>query len=301
MRLSVVYMTGRAEPRLDWFLAGIATQSVPSDDVQLVVVDTRGRPLRELGNPTAGDKGVTVPSAVSDVVVTKPKPNVWQGEHRLTSRDWWATANARNTGAVYADAPYVAFVDDRCSLGPHWLSTVRDADRERSSVVAGSYDKHEDGRVTQDHRRELYPFGKPDCGGGWLYGCSFSLPLAWYLDVNGQEEGCDGLSGEDYVMGLMLANAGHRVDFRPRMLVVQDRSRTSSHAFARTDKGTSPRDKSHAALERFGKLRRTEFTPDLVAVRRSLADGLGFPAVDPEVPHLDWFDGQPISEMEPPP
>lgn len=294
MRISIVYTTARPEPRIEWMLAGLATQAVTSDDVQLVIVDALGRSFSQLCRPAGWSEA---PRVVSDVVSVRPKPSPWQGSHRLTKVDWWATANARNTGAVVADADYVAFVDDRCALGPRWLATAREAERERASVVAGAYRKYEDGRVTNDHREVRYPGGLADCGGGWLYGCSFAMPLEWYLEVNGQEEGCDGLSGEDYIMGLMLSNAGRRIDFRPGMLVIQDRSSGTSHSLPRRDKGISPRDKSHAALARFGARRRTEFTPDLTELRRSIAAGCAFPGVDPGA--RDWYDGQPIGEAEP--
>ena len=200
----------------------------------------------------------------------RPKPNMWQGPHRLTSVDWWATANARNTAIVLAKHDYIVFLDDRSRLGPKWLETVRVAERERASVVCGSYVKHENDpaniskmKRTVDHRYGLNPDGKLNCGGGWLYGCTFGLPLAWALEVNGLEEGCDGLTGEDYIFGLMLGNAGRRIDFVPSLFVEQDRTMGTEHGFAMRDKGVAPNDKSHAALARFGKARRTEHTPDL--------------------------------------
>lgn len=293
MRATIVYHTARQEPRLDWVIDDLARQALPSDELELVVVDALGRAAREIGFRE-------IPAIVS-LIETTPKPTPWQGPQRVTSRDWWAISNARNTGAVLCGTDYLAFLDDRCHLGPGWLAAVRRGEWERRSVVAGSYTKEEDGgRVSVDHRLQAFPDGRQDCGGGWLYGCTFALPLAWYLDVNGHEEGCDGLSGEDYILGLMLANRGHRIDFRPELFTLQDRSSRTIHGYARRDKGVSPRDKSHAAIDRFGRRTRTEFTPDLRALRGRIDRGEGFPGVDHAIEHRDWYDGQPLREIEMP-
>jgi hypothetical protein len=292
MRITIAYVTSRRSPRLDWTLRGLEAQAEPGDEIELIVVDALGRPPTEIG---------LVPcSPVKSVIAAEPKPCAWQGRQRVTGRDWWAMANARNTAVALAGADYLVFLDDRCWLGPGWLASVRRAEASRESVVVGAYEKIEVGRVSRDHRLIREPRGRRDCGGGWLYGCTFGLPLEWLLDVNGFEEGCDGLSGEDYVLGLMLGNRGRRIDFDPRMLVRQERSGVD-HGCVRADKGTSPRDKSNAALARFGGRTRTEFTPDLRAIRAAIAAGGRFPDVDRGAPHLDWYDGQPIRDMAPRP
>ncbi len=288
MRATLVFMTGRRDPRIDWMLRSLDAQAQPGDDLELIVVDALGR--------SPGDIGMIPCAAVTSVVATRPKPCVWQGPQRVTSRDWWATANARNTAIALASRDYLVFCDDRCWLGSEWLTQVRRGERERGNVLVGSYEKLEDGKVTMDHRRERYPEGLVNCGGGWLFGCTFALPLEWLLEVNGLEEGCDGLTGEDYILGLMLGNRGRRIDFEPRLFVRQERSMGTEHGYAMTDKGTAPKDKSHAALDRFGKRTRTEMTPDLRELRRRIAAGEGFPDVD----HRDWFDGQMIRDMTPP-
>jgi hypothetical protein len=98
----------------------------------------------------------------------------------------------------------------------------------------------------------------------------------------------------------MLENNGHRIDFVPDLFVDQDRTVGTEHGFAMMDKGVSPDDKSHAALARFGKAKRTEFTPDLTALRGELARGGAFPLPDPAFEYRDWWDGQLVREMQPP-
>jgi Glycosyl transferase family 2 len=293
MKATLAFTTSRAEPRLDWVLRALEWQCRSDDnDLELIVVDALGRDPEDIG---------LVPcSAITRVVATRPKPSPWQGPQRVTDRDWWAVANARNTAIALASRDYIAFLDDRCWPGPRWLDTLRHGERTRASVLAGAYEKSEDNRLVRDHRIEICPRGRIGCGGGWLYGCTLALPLEWLLEVNGLEEGCDGLSGEDYVLGLMLQNRGRRIDYVPDLFVRQERSAAHTHHFPRREKGQGPpHSKTHVALARFGSRSRTEFTPDLRALRAHLAAGGTFPDVDPKGDYRDWFDGQPIREMVP--
>lgn len=284
--MTLGFVTGRHEPRLDWVLDDLAMQTRGDDEIELIVVDVLRRPIDAPGN------------AISRAIVTAPKPCAWQGAHRVTSCDWWALSNARNTAAALASHDYIAFLDDRCHLGSRWLDAVRAGYHERASVLAGTYTKLEDGKLTRDHRIERCPHGKIDCRGGWLFGCTMALPLEWLLAVNGFEEGCDGLGMEDVIFGLNLEHAGRRIDFVPDLLVSQDRSIAwNAPTYRKTDKGISPRDKSHAALHRFGARARTEFTPNLRELRGHLQRGGTWPVPDVAQAPRDWYDGQLIAEM----
>lgn len=309
-KLTVCYVTGRKEPRLDWAFRSLNASWVRSGfkpDLDLIVIDALGRGYSDwpadLGLAWAANVGCRF---------LRPKPNIWQGPHRVTSRDLWAMSNARNTGFVHCKTDWIAFLDDRCVLEPTWMEAVLDAMAE-GYVVCGAYAKRHNmsgntieeilasgTHVSQDNRLEAAPDGNRHTTGNWLYGCTFALPLEWALEVNGFEEGCDWLSGEDYIFGMTLYNAGYRIDFDPRMKIIEDRSPDAdpgSATYKRDDKGVSPNDKSHAALHRFGIRNRTEFTPDLRALRALALAGEPLPAPDPNVIYKDWYDGQPISEL----
>lgn len=296
MQLTIAFITGRADPHLDWLLESLAPQVAKDDEICVLVIDSLSRTAEELG--VLPHYGQWEPS----VHVSRPKPTPWQGSHRITASDWWAKSSAMNTALVLCETDYVAFVDDCCRVGPKWLETVRGAELSRQSVIAGTYDKIEYGGVSSDHRRTLSPQGKLDCGGGWLYGCTFALPLEWGLEANGAEEGCDGMGTEDYIFGYMIENNGHRIDFAPDMAVVQERVEISapgvpSIRLLRTDKGSSPNDKSHAALARFRVRKRTEFTPDLRALRQAHRSGkLVWPVPDPNM--RDWYDQELVRAMK---
>jgi hypothetical protein len=301
VKLTIAFITGRTEPHLDWMLESLIPQVSSGDEIDVLVIDRLGRTPEQLGARIA-----LPPSRdwISRVRVESPKPTPWQGTHRITSRDWWAKSSAMNTALVLCETDYIVFVDDRCHLGSKWLQTVRRGERERRSVLAGAYSKIERGSTISDHRGDLHPEGRLNCGGGWLYGCTFALPLEWALEVNGAEEGCDGLGTEDYIMGFMLENNGHQIDFVPDLMVTLERDEISipgspSIPLRRLNKGegVALEDKSQAALARFRTRKRTEFTPDLRALRARRASGdLSWPMPDRQL--RDWYDGQLVREME---
>ena len=286
MKITVAFITGREAPQLDWLIAGLEQQAKRRDEIELIVVDAYCRP--------ASGIGLRPIPAITKVIETRPKPSVWQGPHRLTAHDFFANANARNTAIALCGTDYICFVDDRCRVDDGWLAQIRRAARKQEAVVCGPYDKHEDWGLSVDHRRQEAPKGKKRCTGGWCYGGNLALPLEWALDVNGFEEGCDPVGLEDCVFGHMLENAGRRIDFVVGMSIQQDRKGGFVHplGFPRQDKGQSPNDKSHAIRARFFGRNRTEFTPDLRALRAQLGQGLSFPV--PPHDMIDWYDGTSI-------
>lgn len=289
IKFSLIYTTARADPRLDWTIDGLEAQAIPGDEIQLIVIDALNRAPETIGYRTIG--------AITDVVSTAPKPSPWQGPQRLTRRDFWAASNARNTGIVLAGADYVAFLDDRCRPGPRWLAEIRKGAGARASVLCGAYDKLDGDTLIPDHRMKFRPKGQRGCSGGWLYGGNFALPLPWLLAVNGFEEGVDGLAGEDCILGRMLANRGYRIDFVTDLRMRKYHPAGSHHQLIASRRDRSKGDQDRAAMARFGKRLRTEFTTDLRALRQRITDGGRFPDVDPEAAHLDWYDGKPIREM----
>ena len=300
MNLTIAYVTAREKPMFEWFLDSLRPQ-LKGESVKVIVVD-RLAPFPDVRR--TGD----IP-----IRVVQPKPNIWGGKHRITKQEWWHASAARNTAICLCETDWLAFCDDRCVLAPTWLASVKEA-MDRGYIVAGSYEKRqgmvvENGLITsaggggilsgEDCRLNQVATltAASRCPGQWLFGCTLALPLEWALVVNGFEEMMDGLSGEDTMFGLMLQNNGYPIRFDPRMKMTEDRTPTElGDGMRREDKGVSPHDKSHAALARFGRLKRTEHPWDLREIRKTMLAGGQWPSVD-AFPKRDWFDDQPISEF----
>lgn len=224
--VSIVYSTYRRDPAFGWFADGLARQ-LGDDEVELVVVDgSPGPGRREQFEAAVGGR--------YSFRYGPAKPTVFNGPHQRVPEALHAASSARNTGVVLATRPYVVFVDD-CSVPmPGWWAEVKEAARHHY-VVAGTYQKHwamevvegelvssrslESGRdirweLGHDHRVVPMP-------GSHLFGCSVGLPRRLLCEVNGYDELCDGMGGEDYQLGVRLELAGEPLFFSRRMLTVE--------------------------------------------------------------------------------
>lgn len=303
MELTVVYITSRPEPKIEWFLESLYLQAYHDDSITVVVIDSLvPRPLPWMKNLDSRFR----------YALGRPKPTVWQGAHRLTKADWWAASNARNTGICLCSTDFIAFVDDRCVLTPTWLQSIREA-MAGNYTVFGAYEKRHGmtvengvikhgGIVQAVDGRETYAMAEWQgqtphaCGGEWAFGCTLALPLEWALQVNGYDENCDGLSMEDVIFGMMLQNNGFDLRYDYRMKIIEDRSvEHLGPTMIRKDKGTSPNDKSHALLNSLKGLKSASHPINLRQIRADVLAGKPFPA--PWGPTKDWYDEQPVSEM----
>ncbi len=302
--LTIVYLTNRRQPRSEWFFRSLPRQLATSSlrgKVQVVFIDHWAPWAKESPGP---------------VITSPPKPNVWNGPHRLTKDEWFAAGSARNTGVCLAKAPWIAFVDDLSVLMPGWLEAAALAITMPGTITCGAYRKvkelkvDEEGHVTSyvafpggiDNRQlhvDALLSGKVavPCGGQWLYGCSLIAPLEAFLAINGWcEDFCGGIGFEDCVTGLVLENAGYKFRYDTKLLTLEsEEDHHIEKPFRKEDKGVSPKDKSHAVLDRTRGLKRFDNGFDLRAMRADVQAGKPFPI--PTGPTVDWYDGQPLSEM----
>jgi hypothetical protein len=171
-----------------------------------------------------------------------PKQSPFQGPDRLTKDQYFCAANARNSGVCLAIHPFIQFVDDLSILTPKWLSRVFHAvdsmKNKKPYIIAGAYKKMKNmvvdlgtgifvsGDDTNgiDSRWNLVKDGEKQrikIKGGQLYGCSFGMPIDFYLSVNGQNEFCDSLGGEDYEFGIRLERQGYEIIYDRELLTYE--------------------------------------------------------------------------------
>lgn len=322
--VSVVHITHRRNPRFEWFVEAFARQ-VGDADVEVIFVDglhswERSNELDDLIRGRFAWRHVR----------TKPTP--WNGPHRLTQHDYFAPANARNTGIVYARSPYVVFVDDCALPMPDWWDEARAAARH-GYVVAGAYEKREkmsvengalvsgglavEGRDVADYRWDNHGDSEAlvQVDGGNLYGCSFGAPRALLVEVNGMDELCDPVGWSDCQLGYRLERAGATIFYSRRMLTVETMDQyREAPALLKLRRSLEP----DAYMQRLAELGLTEHVGpewtdygmivDLVhglRMTRSLGNSYDLATLREE--HLPgtvagfeqryWFDGTPLAEL----
>jgi hypothetical protein len=304
--LTIAYTTARSEPMMEWFRDSLKNQlsNEESERVDIITVDLLA------GEKTRWDK--INPVRMCSVTHCEPKPNVWQGAHRITKSQWWAKSNALNTAICLAKGEWFATIDDRSVLMPGWLSAIKRAMRGEYAVC-GSYEKRsgmtvENGAITnpgtligEDPRKKQVKsslwkiVGDNYSGGGKWFGCTNALPLEWALQVNGYDESCDGMRYEDTVFGGMLAENKCPVKYDPAMAIVEDRTPGFDVTVKSMDKGVSPKDKSHALLKRVQGKKQATHHWNLRESRERVLRGEPFPV--PDQPTTDWFDGMRLEDF----
>ncbi len=321
--LTIAFITSRKEPQFQWFLDSLHLQvqaenerlfperefpkehfpKRPSIDYPKIMrVDSNLDGRYQVCSRVCGTDMV-------DSDAFPPKPTIWQGKHRITKEDWWAKSNAMNTAIILCTTDYLAMVDDRCVLAPEWLQCVFDAMRENYAVV-GSYEKRanmkvENGVITdmgEDLGQDTRPqYGNPVSTHDW-YGGSCALPLEWCLQVNGFAEIADGLGSEDSLFGITLRNSGLPMKFDSRMRLIEDRTPSEiGGALKRADKGVDRgrNAKSWVLLRIFNGKTDSQNEYCIRNMRdRVLLNNENLWEMPTYCSKFDYYDGQPISEME---
>lgn len=322
--ISIIYITSRKNPQFQWFADSLYNQiySVSKPEIEVIIVDH-----------WKGDIGRFdyIRGAVDyrfEYTHVSPKPNAWNGPFRVTKEDYFTAASVRNTGVCYAKGDYVVFVDDLSVLSPTWFQSVLKA-YFGGYIVAGAYKKSFELKVESGviiHERQ-HPggwdsrinFGSKWIDGGHLFGCSFGMPMNVYLEMNGQDEMCDPIGGEDYNLGIRLQRAGYKIFYDTEMFTTESEEwHGQPPIMKRIDKkipqeeymkklasyGINQRyipgnwDSSHLVLDiLYGSNDNWTKGNDynLSEMRNSILMGGGFPIPSKLASH--WVDNQPLSEL----
>lgn len=327
MPLNIAYVTSRQEPMLEWFLDSLAVECGGDfSQLRILIVDYWANPFggtkadhearREYVTVRADKAGV--PDEALEWMA--PKSNPWQGKCRQTKEDWFNVANSRNTALCFADGDWIAFVDDLSVLMPGWLAQAAKACMYPKTITLGGYRKvlelEVEAGVVKSFKPHLTPDGKRDmgedprakrpkgdCRPDWHFGYVLG-PSQAYIDVNGWvETDTAGLSFEDVPTGINLAKKGYSFRYDPLMMAYESHERHGiGPGMKRADYGESPRDKSHAVLERArsgdGWAKNDFFNGMTLAQLRDHVHAKAsnsFPVPRPNV--CEWFTGKRLWEL----
>lgn len=319
MHFTVCYITHRKEPMVEWFLDSFHRECGGDySNIKLVLIDFWAQPVDDWTQADVDTrKALFASKARGPFFHIPPKPTVWQGQYRLAKINYFAASNARNTGLCMAPDGYLVYADDLSVLLPGWWAQVKLC-AENSWIGLGTYDKVlnlvvENGEVKsfdphphgEDTRRRHCKDSSPlAVSGSWMFGCSVAIPTEVLLNINGFDEDCDSMSGEDYIAGIMMEKQRtHKFVFLPQMKTLESEERHFIEApFPRIIKPThklSPyKDSSHVILNQVIHGNRN-IAPNYQVMRETrdlVLRGEPFPII--QCPQHDWRDGQEIRKMD---
>ena len=231
--ISIIYITFRENCKFEWFIQSLLSQSDENirSKIQIIIVD--GFLYNCLDENERRKYFYDLINSKFDYIHVPPKPTHWQGKYRLTSVDYFAAANTRNTGVCYAKYSYIAFHDDLGCPSQNWLKNVFFA-MAHNKIQCGAYTKvfdmnvengilisKRDSQIGVDSRLNYYKNIVSKCDGSHFFGSSFCMPLKYYLNLNGMNEMCDGCGAEDYDFGIRLQRMGQSLYYNKDMFIYE--------------------------------------------------------------------------------
>ena len=242
-KMTFIYTTCRKDPKLKWFVDSLYNQILDASfdiaNIQLVIVD-----FELQYDETRRTRFSGIVNGRFDFVHVTPKPSPWQGAHRLTKMNCFSASLSRNTGICYARNPYVFFIDDLCVLAAGSFKHMVEY-AKKQIIVGFSYKKVHDLVVVNGHvesvretpsgidtRYHLDIFTR--LPGSSLFGYSAS-PLNAILSVNGYDEICNSVAGEDYNYGIRVEKAGNEIYYSKHVLFYETEDTVDEVTFLRRD------------------------------------------------------------------
>jgi glycosyltransferase involved in cell wall biosynthesis len=324
--LTIAYFTCRKDPKVEWFFRSLNRELGGDwEGVNIMIVDYWFQYNEQERQEYY--QGIHT-KYTNNVIILSPKPCPIQGKYKVTSNEYFAASNARNTAFINCKTDYIVCIDDLTVIKEGWLDIVLWG-QLNNHVILGSYAKvknlqcNEDGTYTYDEdsltqgldSRYTNPYitnpTATQVGGSWLFGCSFGLPLSLALHVDGFDEACDGQGAEDYDFGIRLGRVTRNIFYSKQMFTYEDDDlhfAPGNQKFIRDSKILTPdtlmknrigRPSDHAMLDHvLASKTPFPFIPSNLNILRKQYH-------DSKVPHdvidfvdtKDWRDGQPYKEM----
>jgi hypothetical protein len=213
--ISFVYVTCRKDPKLEWFIDALYNQikinNFDINKIQIVIVDY------ELQYDKDNLRKYMIEKIINnrfDFIHVPPKPSNIQGIYKLTKINYFSCSLARNTGICYVKYDYVAFIDDLSTFEEGSFAEIVKC-ASLNIVVGFAYKKVNnlsviDGKIVSKTEHAGGIDSRWNGGdifrkisGSQLYGYSAS-PLSIILKINGYDEICNTMGGEDYHYGMRI-------------------------------------------------------------------------------------------------
>lgn len=306
--ISIIYCTNRVDPKFNWFIDSLFNQTTELDrsGLELIFIDyaysEHANSLKDMINGRFR------------YIHSRPRPNIYQGDKRKTKGEYFSPCNSRNTGYSLAEEGYVVFIDDVSVLMPGWFDAIKRASDE-NKIVCGAYQKHfevvvdngliissvkHDGGI--DSRWRIGDAGIRKISGSNFFGCSFGLPSGIFKHIDGFDEICDSIGGEDYHFGIRLNNAGHTIYYDRSMLTIESEELHNQPYLMKREDRTLPEGRYMDRLSEFGVNKR--FAPHgnldsshLVLDVLMMTDQKKSLGIDINSDH-HWFDRKPLIDMQ---
>ncbi len=350
MSVTIAAFTSRKDPCFQWFADALCNQTTPEEraSLQVILVDRhlwfpglfRGAKEHtewirltdpKYHDPSRRQYGEDCVRGRFPFLHLPPKPNVYCGPWRLTSKDWFCASNARNTAMIFANNPYFVGIDDLAVPLPGWFNQVKHA-AENKYCVCGAYKKVKDLSVDSGVVTGYTPFesgvdsrwphgsdgGIVKWSGAGLFGCSFGMPLNLAVRIDGFAPECNAMGAEDYDFGIRAERAGGEFFYNRNMVTLESEerhhldstlpreSRTVTNrlftpagydAYRHSDP-TKKFDSDHLLLNRVRNetSRILPIVPENIAKQRDRLASDGMINV-PREPEFSWIDLKPLKEL----
>jgi len=120
----------------------------------------------------------------------------------------------RNNGAEHARGAWIAFTDDDCIPGEHWIKEIHlAAEREHPDVIEGK-------TIIPGKKDDPFSHGVENTGGGVYWSCNLAVRKETFQRLGRFDEDFLGAGGEDMEFAYRIKNFGAKTVFADKAVVL---------------------------------------------------------------------------------